>query len=69
MISGVWCKVVFSIFLEFFIFFVLLWPEKIREPFFLSKSKVQKSKNVYIYYFYEILKIFKSQDHKKLAKL
>ena len=33
--------------------------KKICEPFFLSKSKVQKSKNVYINYFYRNKKIFK----------
>jgi len=34
-------------------------PKKIREPFFLSKSKVQKSKNVYINYFNRNLKFYK----------
>ena len=44
----------FNIFLNFFL--VLQWPKKIRETFLLSKSEVQKSKNVYvILHFYQIL--------------
>ena len=44
---------------------------KIREPFFLSKFKVQKSKNVYIYYFYQNLKFKKDwiTDSQKMRKI
>ena len=51
------CMVFFQYFWKFFL--VLQWPKEIRETFFLLKSKVQKSKNVYIYYFYQIFKFYK----------
>ena len=53
----IWC---FSIFFENFKFFLVFqWLKKIRKPFFLSKSKVQKIKNVDINYFYQNLKFYK----------
>jgi len=51
---------VFSIFFEHFYFF--WYSNGLKEnplTFFLSKSKVQESKNVYINYFYRNLKFFK----------
>ena len=69
-ISGAWCKILpflcnspiwcfFNIFWKFLIFLVFQWLKKIREPFFLSKSKVQKSKYVYINYFNRRPKFYK----------
>jgi len=58
----------FQYILKFFIFFgIPMAQKKIREPFFLSKSKVQKSKSLYINYFYQNLKFIKieSQIHRK----
>ena len=56
--SPLWCF--FNIFWKFVNFFGNpMAQKKIREPFFLSKSKVQKSKNVYINYFYRNLKFCK----------
>ena len=45
--------------------------KKIREPFFLSKLKVQKSKNVHINYFHRNLKIFKDwiKESQKIRKI
>ena len=62
-ISGAWCKILpffvqfsYMVFFQYFLkIFNFSWYsnglKKIREPFFLSKSKVQKSKNVYRNYF------------------
>ena len=54
------CMVYFQYFLKICIFF---WysndPKKNREPFPLSKSKLHKSKNVYINYLYRNLKFHK----------
>ena len=47
---------VFTIF--FVVFLILQWPKKIHKPFFLSKSKIQKNKNVLRKYcFSMILKV------------
>ena len=54
------CMVFFQYFLEIFNFLGYLYgPKKSPRTWFLSKSKVQKSNNVYIYYFYQILKFYK----------
>ena len=57
--SPVWC--IFNIILLkiWNLFGTPMAQKKIRKPFLLSKSKVQKSKNVYINYFYRNLKFFK----------
>ena len=57
----VWC---------FFNFFLVL-KRKSANLFFLSKSKVQKSKIVYINYFYQDLKMFKDwiKESQKICKI
>jgi len=52
-------------------FVTLITQKKIREAFFLSTSKVQKSKNVYINYVYQNLKNFKHwiKESQKIRKI
>ena len=55
--SPVWCS--FNVFRKFSIFLYCNGPKKNPQTFFLSKSKVQKSKNVNINYFHWDLKFYK----------
>ena len=79
MISGVCCKILsflcvlscmvfFSIF--FWHYFVLKCLKKIIRTFFFW-SKVHKSKHVYLYYFYKILKFYKDwiTEFQKMCKI
>ena len=67
------CMVFFQyFFLNLLIFFgTPMARKKIREPFFLSKSKVQKSKNVYRNYFYRNQKFYKdwTKESQKIRKI
>ena len=63
-ICGTLCKIA-----PFFV--TPMTQKKIREAFFLSTSKVQKSKNVYINYVYRNLKKFKHwiKESQKIRKI
>ena len=67
-----WCKIFCATLLYgvFSIFFLVL-KRKSANLFFLSKSKVQKSKIVYINYFYQDLKMFKDwiKESQKICKI
>jgi len=67
-----YCMVFFQYFFNVFIFFgTSMARKKIREHFFLSKSKVQKNKNVLINCFYPNLKFYKDwiTESQKICKI
>jgi len=65
------CILFFQYFLEFSFFLVLQLPKKSAKLFPLSKSKVQKSKILYTFSFYQILKFCKYwiKESQKIRKI